>query len=207
MSEKTEQKIEKRDIEDAKRKIIDIDTSLEDLLRYDREGFLLVFDIDSFKELDDGTRRSLTRENRVAYSVAEGIKLNKGAIGQSPSGVGTGGPLDMQYSNVELARNGMVHRYCRKDLQYKRERAGWKVASPSGDVKYASSMLEGGHFETKDPKTGQTDQILMVMPRDKYEALYSKSRDRREGLIKGMSEAQAEMVEASTGYKTRPADD
>jgi len=186
---------------------VSIDTPVEELRMQDEEGAFVIFEVepDRFKRLDDETVKSLSKDTKRAYFIAQAIFENKGSIPQSPDEfvvLGQGGPLDGQYNQVELKNPDLVSRYTRKDLVYRRQQRGWKIASPH-EVAYAQSRIEGGHFETKDPKTGQTDQVLMVMPRDKYDGLMAQRTSARDEVVKGISQASAEMIQESTGYKTR----
>ena len=211
MEQVFEQPKEEKSVKGAPRKFfVSVDTPLEELKMQDEEGAFVVFEVDPgrFLRLEDAVVRSLSRDTKRAYLVAEAIHDNKGAIGQSPDEfavLGQGGPLDGQYNQVELRNAGLVSRYTRKDLVYKRQQRGWKIAGPQ-DVAFAQSRIEGGHFETKDPKTGETDQVLMVMPRERYEGIMVERTVAREELVKGISHGSAEMIQESTGYKTRPVE-
>ena len=172
---------------------VNVDTTDEQLLDYDRKGLFIVFEVEEgrFKNLADETLRSLKPMTRAVYRASEAMNEKIFAMPRSEFDViGQGGALDEQYGNVELVNKNNVSRYSRKDLVYKRERRGWKVAGTQ-DVAFASSRREGGHFETKDPKTGQTDQVLMIMPKERYQKLYDESRAQRAALSEGLMDGFA----------------
>lgn len=204
------QKADKSEKQAPRKFFVSIETPLEELRMADEEGAFVIFETDEgrFKDLDDGTVRGLSRDTKRAYFIAQAIHENRGSIPQSPDEfavLGQGGPLDGQYNQPELANKGLVSRMSRKDLVYKRQQRGWKIASQQ-DVAHTQARLEGGHFETKDPKTGETDQVLMVMPRERYEQLSVNRTSARDNLVKGISQGAAEMIQDSTGYKTRTVD-
>lgn len=190
----------------ARKVFVSVDTSDEELLRYDQEGAFLIFEIDQerFKKLSESTYRELSKASRTAYNVSEAIFENKGTIPQSSDpllDIGQGGALDKQYGEVELANKDNVYRFTRNDLLYKRKNRGWKVAG-TNDVKFASAFLEGGHFETKDSRTGKTDQVLMVMPRERYERMIKESVASRNRLTEGLMDSAAESTQEKVGYRT-----
>lgn len=189
--------------------LVSVDTSDEELIELDQKDAFVVFETEAgkFKSLSKEILDQLSRTTRRAYFIAENIMANNGAIGQTPSFVvGTGGPIDAQYDSIKLRRDDMVPRTSRRDKVYKRLQVGWKIASPS-DVEYATARLEEGHFETKDPKTGETDQIVMVMPRAQYNELYERSRASRQQIVSGIMDAHASETQDSTGYKTKPVEE
>lgn len=188
----------------GERVFVDVDTKDEDVIRYDREGRFIIFDTDRFKELDEGTIRNLSKVTKTAYFVSKAIRDNHGSIAYGDDGIiGQGGDISEQFGNVELKRNDLVYRYSRPDNRYKREQKGWKVATRD-DVKFASSKIVEGHFETKDSKTGETDQILMVMPRERYERILAENIERRNKISEGIIPGAADEASERTGYRVKP---
>ena len=174
----------------AKRVQVKVGTSVEDVLRWDSEGAILLFESkDEFLPMDDAAVKALSRENKTRYAIAkefhdawrgdahaklvEEFKVDKQMIGS---------PTDKLKAEVD---RGLEHYWARPDKIESYRAKGWKIA----DADEARSFLgpKGGHHEVG--KLGETQLVLMVIPKE--------LRDRQ---VKEVTRKSLEQAGAWKGY-------
>jgi len=160
----------------------------ENILRWDREGVVLLFEqTDKFLPLSDGVLSAMGRDNRLRYSMAkefhdawrgdehaklvEDFKVDRNMTGSARDKMTIEGP------------KGMHIRWCAPYNIEKYRAMGYKVLSADE----ASSYLgpKDGHHEIG--KLGQTELVAMGIPEERYKAMVKKTTaetDRRAGAWK-----------------------
>lgn len=150
----------------SKKYIVGTGVDPENIIRFDREGIVLVFEqTDKFLPLSEGVLESLSRENRLRYSMAkefhdawrgdehaklvESFKVDRQMMGSARDKLKIKGSPDME---IRWARPDNVERYRAK---------GYKVLSADE----AESFLgpKDGHHEVG--RLGDTQLVAMGIPK------------------------------------------
>ena len=172
----------------SKKAIIGTGIDPENVLRWDREGIVLVFEqTDKFLPLSEGVLGSLSRENRLRYSMSkefhdawrgdehaklvEQFKVDKNMTGSARDKLTIEGSPDMHI------------RWCAPYNIEKYRGLGYKVLGADEATSFLGA--KDGHHEVG--KLGQTELVAMGIPKVQYEKMVKKTTaeaDRRAGLWK-----------------------
>lgn len=171
------------------KQIIGIDTNVENVVRFDKEGAVLVFEYtDRFLQLDQSVVDGLSRENKLRYSMAK--ELHDAWRGDEHAKLVEQFQVDRNL--VGSARDklkikgaeGMHVRWARPDMIETYRARGYKILGADE----AKSFLgpKAGHHEVG--KLGQTELVAMGIPQEIYD--------------KRMQEAARKNVEKAGAWKS-----
>ena len=189
---------------------ITLDNSFEDVLKYDSDGYLMIFDDvpGRFMRLADKQFRELSPVNKGAYAVAK--------LGHDDAVKQRDNPTFLKYGDTSQYANpvdqltvggkdpGMAYSWKRPDQLRRVAMQGWKVDQDEGVDTFkrdASSVHTVGAADR-----GDAELILHKMPRDKYEAIKKAGRDRSEVLRSGQKEAATREIARGEGGRGVPYD-
>ena len=165
--------------------VIDLDTPVQKLLEWDKNGSRFQWDFEKFPELDPDTLAELGQFNREGYLISKGVadKLKKQADEVESGLRRKDGPriesvpdrLDLNIIGGSAA--GRTHiTGGRKDTHYclKREDeleesidAGYDFVDSSDPVKTPGMTKVGG--TRRIARHGQTEMVLMKIPKERYD--------------------------------------
>lgn len=154
----------------SKKYIVGTGVDPENIIRFDREGIVLVFEqTDKFLPLSEGVLESLSRENRLRYSMAkefhdawrgdehaklvESFKVDKNMTGSARNKMEIQGAPDMH-----------IH-WVRPDKIEATRARGYKVLGADEAISFLGP--KDGHHEIG--KLGDTQLVAMGIPKATYE--------------------------------------
>ena len=158
-----------------KQVVIDVDNTDEEVLKYDKDGFKIVFEssLESFKRLPDKIVEKLSYLSARTYWVSYGLwqaeqrqKL-QGGPPQIQSFLPPAGARASVRLKIDNKKSGMVYARCRPDLLGKFQRVGWSVCEDP-KVKTFGSPASGQHHLMHPVNPGEVEQILVCMSEADY---------------------------------------
>ena len=182
--------------------VVDIDTPVEDVLKFDSEGARITFDCDRgrFKELDEATLRRLSKFTKTVYFAMKAQNATLEA--ENPEFAEINKRLKVEQilgsaqdrMKVRGLDPKMELRYFRPDNIQKAEDKGW-VPVKASEVKTLGS--NDGHVSIK--AHGQDELIAFKRPK---EIRVAAEREKLERQRKAEAEARAALKReiGSTGY-------
>ena len=182
--------------------VVDVDTSVEDVLKFDSEGARIIFDCDKgrFKELDDATIAKLSKFTKSVYFAMKAQNATLEA--ENPEFAEINKRLKVEQilgsaqdrMKVRGLDPKMELRYFRPDNLQKAEDRGWVPVKPS-EVKTLGS--NDGHVAIKSH--GQDELIAFKRPKELRVAA-DKERMERQKLAEAEARAALKREIGSTGY-------
>lgn len=209
MNEENQEKTTKttKNSNKSKNPIIDIDTKISTMVKYDQEGKMLTFntDPDRFKELDKEVLKELSHENRMRYAQAKEIYkvlLEEEKEDQSWKDEIN---IDEQYASptkrLEVKNPSKGYRYYKANPgnigQY--EQLGYHIA-PDSDK--ASIGMSGSK---KIGTLGRDELVLMRTTEENYQKIQEEKKQKREKR-KGAAEQSGRDLGESLGIETKDID-
>jgi hypothetical protein len=185
------QDVPSKDASGGGRLFVDIDTSVEDVIRLDAEGVDLFFESDKgkFLELDETTLKGLSKMTRTRYEVSKALnmkhdpamdgfsaRLSVGASRNRQSEVRkilreTPMTADAMRMLTAYAGHGFKEHWARPDKMAHWMAKGYEVVKAKGDGPedpnvFTEAKVIDGHFETQGTTPNKTELVLMRAPMD-----------------------------------------
>jgi len=149
---------EERNTEKAKVEVVKLDTSVSDIIQWDKEGMQLVFDQKSFLGLPEAIVEQLRKHNRDAYHVARQNSVN---LAKAP----TRRPRKM----IDPFTNAILQRLNVRKNRYFNEKDRKEYHQTFVDVVFVDTFKTMGYRPVRDPK--RNGVIIYLMQGDKEEAM------------------------------------
>lgn len=170
---------------------VDVDTPLEDVLKWDKEGAVLLFVVEDgrFKELKEAEQRKLSQANRTRYEVSADMAEDLAEDEDDESifvGISISEDMGRAASrlDVEGLPEGLEKRWERPDMLDDRLREGYKIVKTKG-VKTLSNPTGKPAMHTIT-RNGATELVLLAKPKELAEQRRAKRvakwRERSEGV-------------------------
>ena len=186
----------------VKKFTVSIDSTPEEVVSLDQEGYLLFFedDPDRFLELSLETVQDLSPRAREAYSLA--FFYSRKAAEERlnpPSGieVTAGYASATQQMKVEGGRKGYHRSWQRPDQVRRRLQEGYKVCNDP-TVKTFNSTVSGTNT-LGDMRGGEPEQILLEIPQATFDAHQNALADKAVGKSRGLDVAAQEALDRMGG--------
>ena len=172
----------------GKKVLIDATTSPEDVLNYNDEGYVIVWDPDDFQELKPTVLSKLRKENKDRYramrALAKEVKdrpATDDEVAASIQVTASAGRAETKM-DIKNRKKDMSYRWERPDMVDVRLEQGYRFAR---DVKTLhGSDRDGVH---RISAHGQDELIAMEIPKSKLKALREERLRRRQRAIDGVS--------------------
>lgn len=184
-----------------KKVTVSSDTTFEDVLRYDTEGALLVWDSEDFEPLSDEEVRQLRKANRdryvifkeIAEDLASADKKDKKVSEDFSVGVSAG--LAARRLEVKGKDESLSYRWERPDMVEDRKDEGWDY------VKEGVSTLrnQNGKGIHRIGAQGQEELVLMAIPKEKLAGKKARKKAKRERAIEGIARESRNSIEKLGG--------
>lgn len=170
---------------------VDVDTPLSDVLKWDKEGAILLFAVegDRFKKLEEADFRKLGQTNRIRYEVAADMTEDLAEDEEDESvflGITISEDMGRAISRLDVdgLPEGLEKRWERPDKLDDRLREGYKIVKSRG-VKTLSNPTGKPSMHTIT-RNGATELILLAKPKElaekKRAARVAKWKERSEGV-------------------------
>lgn len=177
------------------------DNTLEEVLKYDNEGYLLVFDPDSFMELSGNDLRSLRKINRDRYSVYK--EIAEDAKKRVPRDekildefqVAASAGLAARRLEVKGKDPKFAYRWERPDMVEDRRDEGWNVVN-DGVSTLRNQSGKGIH---RIGAQGQEELVLIAIPKEKLAVRQERKRLKRQRAIEGIAVESKASIEKLGG--------
>lgn len=199
----------------AETRLIDLDTPVENILKWDAKGDRFQFDFERFLELDADTLGSLSKFNRDGYVIAKGVadKL-KEREKEREEGLGPTEGLEFtERDELELnllggSASGRTRlsggraetHYCLKRVDEIEEAisAGYDFVDGEDPVKTPGMTKVGG--TRRISRHGQDESVLMKIPKERYEKHIEAVSEIGRGQVEG---ARDDYHEAGREFKKK----
>lgn len=169
----------------SKKVLVNLDTTNEDILRYDSEGSCLLFDVEKFKKLDETVLDKLSRDNKIRYEtcleVFNDLNSQEKDIEETQRFVDFSGSEGLGSAHDRLAilnKNDkeFFYRWSRPDKVRSRLQRGF-VYVRDKDIETLNN--KPGDIQ-KIGRRGEEELILMKLPRKIYNDWEAKKAALRE---------------------------
>ena len=130
------------------RVVVNVDSTVEEVLDYDKKGFLIDFDVDNFLELSEEDTRQLSHANARNYFVAEGTVKERERVPER-------NPRKMYKEDWEAFLRSPLEGRTRERMQI-RERRGWHQCWKSPAER--SAALDVGYKLVRKPTKEQKEK-------------------------------------------------
>lgn len=184
-----------------KKVTVSSDTTFEDVLRYDTEGALLVWDSEDFEPLSDEEVRQLRKANRDRYVIFKEIAEDLASADKKDKkvsedfSVGASAGLAVRRLEIKGKDESLAYRWERPDMVEDRKDEGWKF------VKDGVSTLrnQNGKGIHRIGAQGQEELVLMAIPKEKLASRKERKRLKRERAIEGIARESRNSIEKLGG--------
>ncbi len=147
-----------RNTSGPKVEVVLLDTSVSDIIQWDKDGMQLVFDQKSFLQLPEGILQKLKKHNRDAYLVARQNAVNLGKA-----------PTRKARKLLDPFTNAILERLNVRKNRYFNEKHRKEYHQTFVDVVFVDRFKAMGYQPVRDPK--RKDIIVYLMQGDVEEAM------------------------------------
>lgn len=165
------------------------DVSVEEMLKWDQDGCVFVWDVDDFKALTAVQLKGLSKVNRDRYVVFKEIAETERAADPVEDEVVEAVQVSSIAGSakdklrVTAEKSGYVYRWERPDMVNVRKDQGWRFAT-SGYKTLRNETGRGGH---RIGSKGQEELILMEIPEEDHQRLRAIKAEKRKRAIEGVT--------------------
>ena len=195
-------------MEKDKKVIVKADLTFEEVLRYDNEGMLLVWEPEDFQPLKDEELRQLRKANRDRYEIfkeihedsKKRIEEDEEILGGFQVGVTSG--LAARRLDVKGKDENFSYRWERPDMVEDRRDEGWQITK-KGVKTLRNQEGKGIH---RIGAQGQEELILMQMPKDRLSVRKERKKAMRARAIEGIANESRSNIEKLGGIPVSDRD-
>lgn len=172
----------------TKKVMVTKDVSVEEMLQWDKDGHVLVWDVDDFRKLSPAQLKAFSKPNRDRYEVFKEIaetEANRDVTEEEVADavqVGVAAGTATERLHVESQKDGYRYRWERPDMVNVRKDQGWRVATKG----YKTLRNERGRDIHRIGSKGQEELILMEISDENHAKLREAKAARRKRAIEGV---------------------
>lgn len=201
----------------ATKVIVDVNTSVEDVLDFDSKGYFICFaaEPELFKELPEEVIEQLSIQTRSAYRAIYEVyvKLRDRDHSMDTPGIefvrqyaAPGASAYEQIHGIQL-KPGLVPHFTRVDRLMDRMSRGWRKPKPGEVLRSQAPMLDNSE-QQRALKYGdnQVESLLLVKDADQERRDIAARDEKRLAMGDDFVKTVAEQVKGETGGDTSPYD-